>query len=86
MYFFIASLLNVNMESKLKARLTELKEEYRKGQAQLMALNQETANLSNTMLRLSGAIQVLEELIRDNASLNSSIVNAEVEIGSNSNK
>lgn len=74
------------MESKLKARLTELKEEYRKGQAQLMALNQEATNLNNTMLRISGAIQVLEELIGDNASANSSIINSHVEIGSNSDK
>jgi hypothetical protein len=74
------------MESKLKLRLTELKEEYRRGQAQLMALNQETTNLSNTMLRISGAIQVLEELIGDKASANPSIVNSDVEIGSNSNK
>ena len=74
------------MESKLKARLAELKEEYQKGQAKLMALNQETSNLSNTMLRISGAIQILEELIGDNASANSSIVNSHVEIGSNSDK
>ncbi len=74
------------MESKVKSRLTELKEEYRKGQAQLMALNQETTNLNNTMLRISGAIQVLEELIRENESANSSIVNSDVQIGSNSNK
>ena len=74
------------MEAKLKARLTELKEEYRKGQAQLMALNQETANLSNTMLRISGAIQVLEELTRDNESANTSIVNSDVELDIHSDK
>ena len=74
------------MESKLKVRLTELKEEYRKGQAQLMALNQETTNLSNTLLRISGAIQVLEELIGDNSAGNSGIVNSNIEIGSNSDK
>jgi prefoldin subunit 5 len=74
------------MESKLKARLAELKEEYRKGQDQLMALNQEATSLNNTMLRISGAIQVLEELIRDNASANSSSEKSDVEIGSNSDK
>jgi prefoldin subunit 5 len=72
------------MESKLKARLVELKEEYRKGQAQLMALNQETTNLGNTMLRISGAIQVLEELINGNTPSNSSFSDSDVGIGSNS--
>jgi len=43
--------------------LIELKEEYQKGQKKLLVLNQETSELSNTMLRISGAIQVLEELL-----------------------
>lgn len=55
------------MEAKMRARLKELKEEYLKGQERLMALEQETTNLSNTMLRISGAIQVLEELIENGA-------------------
>ena len=56
---------------KLEARLKELKEEYKKGQERLMALEQEITNLRNTMLRISGAIQVLEELIGEDASVNS---------------
>ena len=52
-------------------RLKELKDEYKKGQERLIALEQETTNLSNTMLRISGAIQVLEELIRNDAAVNS---------------
>jgi len=74
------------MESKLKARLAELKEEYRKGQAQLVALNQETTNLGNMMLRISGAIQVLEELIGEAAPANSNFVHSEVAISNNSDK
>jgi predicted nuclease with TOPRIM domain len=70
------------MESKVKARLKELKEEYRKGQERLIALEQETANLSNTMLRISGAIQVLEELYGDNANGKSNIV-SDIELGKN---
>jgi predicted nuclease with TOPRIM domain len=70
------------MESKVKARLKELKEEYRKGQDRLIALEQETATLSNTMLRISGAIQVLEELYGENANGKSNIV-SDIELGKN---
>ncbi len=68
----------MEMKSELKARLSELKEEYRKGEERLIALEQETANLSKTMLRISGAIQVLEELTGDASSGNSSEVNNEI--------
>ena len=51
------------MKTELKNRLTELKEEYKKGQQRMAALEQETATLGNTMLRISGAIQILEELL-----------------------
>ncbi len=50
------------MKSDITARLEELKKEYQKGQERLVALEQETTQLGNTMLRISGAIQVLEEL------------------------
>jgi hypothetical protein len=49
----------------LEGRLIELKEEYQKGQKKLLTLNQEATGLENTMLRISGAIQVLEELLGD---------------------
>jgi predicted nuclease with TOPRIM domain len=71
------------MEVKIRARLKELKEEYQKGQERLMALEQETSNLRNTMLRISGAIQVLEELIRDRESGNSNDVNIDMETTKN---
>lgn len=61
----------MEMKSEIKIRLEELKEEYKKGEERLNALEQETTNLSNTMLRISGAIQVLEELIKKDASGNS---------------
>ncbi len=63
------------MKLELKARLKELKEEYQKGQERLMALEKETSSLSNTMLRISGAIQVLEELIAKDEPGNNSEVN-----------
>ena len=59
------------MKRELEARLRELKEEYQKGQGQLVALDQETANLKNTLLRISGAIQILQELLGDKAAENS---------------
>ena len=63
------------MKSELEARLKELKEEYQKGQGQLVALDQEAANLKNTLLRISGAIQVLQELLGNKISENSFPVN-----------
>ena len=56
------------MKRELEARLKVLKEEYQKGQGQLLALEQETANLRNTMIRISGAIQVLEEILGEKGS------------------
>ena len=74
------------MESEIKARLAELKEEYQKGQERLIALENETTSLSNTMLRISGAIQVLEELIAGNTSGNSSNVNTNMDMAKDINK
>lgn len=45
-------------------RLEELKEELAKGQKRLEILDRERQDVRDTMLRISGAIQVLEELIR----------------------
>lgn len=50
------------MKKQIKSRLTALKAEYKKGQERLAALEQETAQVKTSMLRISGAIQVLEEL------------------------
>lgn len=55
----------------MENRLKELKEEYQKGQGQLAALEQEMANVRDTMLRISGAIQVLQELLGDKILENS---------------
>lgn len=50
------------MQEKLTARLAELQKEYQKGQERLSLLEQEMNDLKSTLLRISGAIQVLEEL------------------------
>ena len=49
------------MNEQLQKRLMELKNEYAAGEERLAALNAETTQLRDTMLRISGAIQVLEE-------------------------
>lgn len=74
------------MNKEIKTRLNELKEEYKKGQERLIALEQETTNLHNTMLRISGAIQVLEELLGSDVSVNSNNANPDLEMAKNSEK
>jgi septal ring factor EnvC (AmiA/AmiB activator) len=51
------------MIEQLKQRLEQLKEEYTKGTQRLQQLEQETNDLKSTMLRISGAIQVIQEEI-----------------------
>lgn len=53
------------MKKQLSSRLQDLKIEYQKGQERLAALEQETATVRTSMLRISGAIQVLEEVLND---------------------
>ena len=45
-------------------RITQLRAEYEAGEQQLAALEAREADLKKTMLRISGAIQVLEELLQ----------------------
>ena len=46
----------------LEKRLNALRDEYATGQQQLALLDQKRAEVRDTLLRISGAIQVLEEL------------------------
>jgi predicted nuclease with TOPRIM domain len=54
------------MREHLQARLEELKREFETGQARLRELEAQEARLRETMLRISGAIQVLEEELSRN--------------------
>lgn len=54
------------MDQQLELRLGELKTEYEKGQVRLQLLESELRSLRETMLRISGAIQVLEEIRQPN--------------------
>ena len=50
------------MHDRIQSRLAELRAEYAKGEETLAGLDQQAASVRATMLRISGAIQVLEEL------------------------
>ena len=49
------------MQELLRIRLDSLKSEFQLGQNKLMELERQTNILRNNLLRISGAIQVLEE-------------------------
>ena len=51
------------MRDQIQARLGELQREYEKGQEELYKVEKQQVHLRETMLRISGAIQVLEELL-----------------------
>ena len=55
------------MKSLLEERLKALKVEFEKGQDRLKELQKEATETSNTLLRISGAIQVLEEELQKEA-------------------
>jgi predicted nuclease with TOPRIM domain len=52
-------------EQQLQRRLEELKKEYETGQARLRELEAETNRVGETMLRISGAIQVIQEMLNE---------------------
>jgi len=56
------------MHDQLERRLAQLKSEFETGQARLRNLSQQQAHLQETLLRISGAIQVLEELMDEATS------------------
>ncbi len=49
------------MREKLERRLEELKKEFYAGKARMADLEEQQLTLQQTLLRISGAIQVLEE-------------------------
>ncbi len=60
------------MYDQATQRLAELRTEFETGQRKLQELEAQATNLRATMLRISGAIQVLEELLADNSALSES--------------
>jgi predicted nuclease with TOPRIM domain len=66
------------MQDKLQQRLQSLKTEYEAGQKMLAELDAKQANLRETLLRISGAIQVLEEMLaNDEGAADSGDITAE---------
>ena len=51
------------MSEKISQRLQELRQEFESGQKMLADLEAKKADLQQTLLRISGAIQVLEEML-----------------------
>ena len=51
------------MKPQLEKRIAELKTEFESGQKMLAELETKRSELQSTLLRISGAIQVLEEML-----------------------
>ena len=57
------------MRAEIQKRVSELETEYREGQRMLAELEAKQTDLQQTVLRISGALQVLNELLAaENAS------------------
>jgi predicted nuclease with TOPRIM domain len=52
------------MRDKLTSRMQQLKTEFQTGQDKLLDLDLQQSRLRETLLRISGAIQVLEEMLQ----------------------
>lgn len=59
------------MREQIEARLVALRSEHDKGQLQLQQLQNQVNGLRETVLRISGAIMVLEELLSASAPVRS---------------
>ncbi len=58
------------MRETLEQRLAELRREFETGQQMLAELEAKQAHLKSSLLRISGAIQVLEEVLGPTAPSN----------------
>jgi predicted nuclease with TOPRIM domain len=56
------------MRQQLEDRMKQLRAEFESGQQRLASLEQECQSLRQTLLRISGAIQVLEEELAKDGS------------------
>jgi hypothetical protein len=57
-----------DIESKVRARLEELRAEYDKGQKALQDLESQAGSLRATLLRISGAVQALQETLGEDGA------------------
>jgi predicted nuclease with TOPRIM domain len=56
------------MREQMRQRLEDLKREFQTGQTRLRDIEQQGTQLRETLLRISGAVQVLEELLAEEKS------------------
>jgi hypothetical protein len=70
------------VRGELERRLTELRSEYEAGRRLEADLQARLSEVSQTVLRLSGAIQVLEELLSADGSRNGAPADTAVEVPS----
>ena len=70
------------MKDQLEKRLKELKTEFEAGQKMLADLEAKRANLQESMLRISGAIQVLEEELQQDTAKPAQKGNGKSEVAS----
>jgi prefoldin subunit 5 len=57
-----------NVQEQIESRLDELKQEFTRGQARFQEVDAQQSALRETLLRISGAIQVLEEVLAGDAA------------------
>lgn len=65
------------MKDQIEQRLQELKTEFKAGEKFLAELDAKQMNLRSSLLRISGAIQVLEELLIAEPEGNQGSINLE---------
>jgi hypothetical protein len=70
------------VRGELERRLTELRSEFEAGRRLEVDLQARLSEVSQTVLRVSGAIQVLEELLSADGSRNGAPANTAVEVPS----
>ncbi len=66
--------MGVTMPDKMRDRLEALRQEFKKGQTEIQELENRKAYLHETMLRISGAIKVLEELLAEEQAVSDDVV------------
>lgn len=55
------------MKEQIEQRLQQLQQEFESGQQMLAELQNKQADLQQTLLRISGAVQVLQEMLQAKA-------------------
>jgi len=66
----------------VEQKLRDLRERFEAGEQQLLMLDQKRAELRDTLLRLSGAIEVLEQMAASNGHQDASKVEEAIGVGS----